>query len=220
MSDALWRQVDSYIDQSLLSHDAALELALQDSEAAGLPAIAVSPAQGKFLSILAQAIAARRILEIGTLGGYSSIWLARALPADGRLLSLEAAPLHVEVAQRNIVRAGLADKVEIRLGRALDLLPALADAGPFDLIFIDADKRHNPDYFAWALRLARLGSVIVVDNVIRGGAVLDDQSSDPDIVGTRRLYQALAAEPRVRASAIQTVGSKGYDGFAIALVVA
>ena len=220
MSDALWRQVDSYIDQSLLSHDAALELALQDSEAAGLPAIAVSPAQGKFLSILAQAIAARRILEIGTLGGYSSIWLARALPADGRLLSLEAAPLHVEVAQRNIVRAGLADKVEIRLGRALDLLPALADAGPFDLIFIDADKRHNPDYFAWALRLARLGSVIVVDNVIRGGAVLDDQSSDPDIVGTRRLYQALAAEPRVRASAIQTDGSKGYDGFAIALVVA
>jgi predicted O-methyltransferase YrrM len=220
MSDALWRQVDSYIDQSLLSHDAALELALQDSEAAGLPAIAVSPAQGKFLSILAQAIAARRILEIGTLGGYSSIWLARALPADGRLLSLEAAPLHVEVAQRNIVRAELADKVEIRLGRALDLLPALADAGPFDLIFIDADKRHNPDYFAWALRLARLGSVIVVDNVIRGGAVLDDQSSDPDIVGTRRLYQALAAEPRVRASAIQTVGSKGYDGFAIALVVA
>src|SRR5205823_2568734 len=220
MSEKLWTAVDRYIDDALVAPDAALDAALQASSKAGLPAIAVSPSQGKLLHLMARAQGARRILEIGTLGGYSTIWLARALPADGRLVTLESDPKHAEVARANIARAGLTHVVELRLGKALDTLPELAaeGRGPFDLIFIDADKPSNADYFAWALRLARRGSVIVVDNVVRGGAVIDAASADANVQGARRFYDALAAEPRVVATAIQTVGSKGYDGFAIALV--
>ncbi|WP_460200460.1 O-methyltransferase [Scytonema sp. NUACC21] len=169
---------------------------------------------------MAQIQRARNILEIGTLGGYSTIWLARALPPDGRLISLEANPKHTEVARSNIAHAGLSNVVELRLGRALDTLPHLAAEGlaPFDLIFIDADKPNNPDYFVWALKLSRRGSLIIADNVVRNGAVVDAASSDPSVQGVRRFNELLAAEPRVSATVIQTVGSKGYDGFAIALV--
>jgi predicted O-methyltransferase YrrM len=182
----------------------------------------VSPNQGKLLLVLARAVGARTILEIGTLGGYSTIWLARALPIDGHLITLEADPKHAEVARANIAQAGLASVVELRLGRAVDTLPKLAAErrGPFDLIFIDADKRNNPDYFAWALKLSRRGSLIIADNVVRNGAVVDATSGDPSIQGVRRFNELLAAEPRVSATTIQTVGSKGYDGFAIALVTA
>jgi predicted O-methyltransferase YrrM len=211
-----WIAVDRYITGAVLSSDPVLDVALETSAAAGLPQIQVSPAQGKFLHLLARAIGARRILEIGTLGGYSAIWLARALPPGGRLVTLEVDPHHAAIARANIAGAGLADVVELRLGRALEILPELA--GPFDFIFIDADKPSNADYFAWALRLSRLGSLIVVDNVIRDGAVIDAASADPDVQGVRRLNELLAAEPRVSATTIQTVGSKGYDGFTMALV--
>ncbi|HEU5109285.1 MAG TPA: O-methyltransferase, partial [Micromonosporaceae bacterium] len=189
--------------------------------AAGLPEIQVAPNQGKLLQLMAQIRGARRILEIGTLGGYSTIWLARALPHDGRLVTMEYDRRHAEVARANIARAGLADRVEVRVGAALDLLPALARERPepFDLTFIDADKQSNTEYFRWALRLSRVGSVIIVDNVVRGGRVTDPNSDDPSVVGTRRLFDALAAEPRVTATAIQTVGSKSYDGFAMAVVI-
>jgi predicted O-methyltransferase YrrM len=222
MSEARWLAVDRYITDLLVRPDPALDAALETAAAAGLPPINVAPNQGKLLWLLARVQGARQILEIGTLGGYSTIWLARALPAEGRLITLEADPQHAEIARANIARAGLADIVELRLGRALDTLPKLAteQRGPFDLTFIDADKENNPDYFAWALRLSRRGSLIVIDNVVRGGAVADAGSGDPDIVGVRRLNDLLAAEPRVSATAIQTVGSKGYDGFAIALVTA
>jgi predicted O-methyltransferase YrrM len=222
MTQDTWTAVDRYIADQLVSPDAALDAALESSTAAGLPAINVSPNQGKFLHLLARIQGARSILEIGTLGGYSTIWLARALPADGRLITLEAEPEHVSVARANIARAGLDGIVDVRLGRALDTLPRLAaeGAGPFDLIFIDADKPSNPDYFAWALRLARRGSVIIIDNVVRDGAVIDAASRDESVQGVRRLNEMLAAEPRVNATAIQTVGSKGYDGFALALVTA
>jgi len=222
MTQDTWTAVDRYIADQLVSPDAALDAALESSAAAGLPAINVSPNQGKFLHLLARIQGARSILEIGTLGGYSTIWLARALPADGRLITLEAEPEHVMVARANIARAGLDGIVDVRLGRALDTLPQLAaeGAGPFDLIFIDADKPSNPDYFAWALRFARRGSVIVIDNVVREGAVIDAASRDESVQGVRRLNEMLAAEPRVSATAIQTVGSKGYDGFALALVTA
>ncbi|KWX00485.1 O-methyltransferase [Carbonactinospora thermoautotrophica] len=215
-----WTAVDRYITDLLVPSDPALDATLQASAAAGLPPINVSPAQGKLLHLLARAQGARTILEIGTLGGYSTIWLARALPADGRLITLEADPKHAEVARANIARAGLADVVEVRLGRALDTLPRLAAEGhgPFDLIFIDADKPSNPDYFAWALKLSHPGSLIITDNVVRDGAVIDADSDDPRVQGTRRFFELLAAEPRVSATAIQTVGDKGYDGFAIALV--
>ena len=221
MTQDTWTAVDRYIADQLVSPDAALDAALESSAAAGLPAINVSPNQGKFLHLLARIQGARSILEIGTLGGYSTIWLARALPADGRLITLEAEPEHVMVARANIARAGLDGIVDVRLGRALDTLPQLAaeGAGPFDLIFIDADKPSNPDYFAWALRFARRGSVIVIDNVVREGAVIDAASRDESVQGVRRLNEMLAAEPRVSATAIQTVGSKGYDGFAMALVL-
>jgi predicted O-methyltransferase YrrM len=214
----LWVDVDRYITDNLVPSDPALDAALESSSAAGLPRIQVSPAQGKFLHLLARTLGARRILEIGTLGGYSTIWLARALPPGGRLITLEIDPRHAEVAQANIAGAGLADIAELRLGRALDTLPEIA--GPFDFIFIDADKPSNADYFTWALKLSRLGSLIVIDNVIRDGAVIDATSTDPDIQGVRRLNELLAGERRVSATTIQTVGSKGYDGFTMALVVA
>ncbi len=220
MTQEQWSAVDRYITDLLVPVDAALDAALQQSAASGLPAISVSPAQGKMLHLLAKLQGARSILEIGTLGGYSTIWLARALPADGQLISLEADPRHAEVARRNIAAAGLDGVVTIRLGRAIETLPQLASEGlgPFDVIFIDADKPGNPDYFAWALKLSRRGSLIIVDNVVRGGAVIDSASRDAGIQGVRRLNELLAAEPRVSATVIQTVGSKGYDGFAIALV--
>ncbi len=211
-----WERVDGYLGDQLVGEDAALDAALAANAAARLPAIDVSPLQGKLLHILARIAGARRILEIGTLGGYSTIWLARALPEDGRLVTLEAEARHAEVARANIARAGLADRVEVLTGRALDGLPALQ--GPFDFIFVDADKRGNPDYLAWALRLSRPGTVIVFDNVIRDGMVSDPSNSDPGVLGTRRLIEMLGAEPRLTATAVQTVGAKGWDGFAIAIV--
>ena len=222
MSRELWTAVDSYIGERLIGSDPALDAALSASAEAGLPAIAVSPSQGKLLHLLARALGTRTVLELGTLGGYSTIWLARALPADGRLVTLEAEPKYAEVARANIARAGLAGVVELRLGPAQETLPRLAaeGRGPFDLIFIDADKPSYPDYLAWALKLSRRGSLIIADNVVRKGAVIDPDSDDPRVQGVRRFNELLAAEPRVTATAIQTVGSKGYDGFAIALVTA
>jgi predicted O-methyltransferase YrrM len=216
----LWTAVDDYVTGLLVPADAALDAALAASEAAGLPAIQVSPAQGKLLYLLARIHGARSILEIGTLGGYSTIWLARALPPGGHLITLEAERLHADVARGNVARAGVAELVEVRLGRALDTLPALVGDRrvPFDLIFIDADKPNIPAYLDWALRLSRRGTVIIVDNVVRDGALADAANDDPSVLGVRRLMAQLAAEPRVSATVIQTVGTKGYDGFAIALV--
>jgi predicted O-methyltransferase YrrM len=221
MSQEQWSAVDGFITGLLVPPDPVLDAALAASAAAGLPAISVSPSQGKFLHLLTRACGARSILEIGTLAGYSTIWLARALPEGGRLVTLESEPAHAEVARANIARAGLGGVVELRLGRALDTLPGLAaeGVGPFDLVFIDADKPSTAEYFDWALRLTRRGSLIVVDNVVRDGAVVDEQSEDEVVQGVRRFYQRLAAEPRVSATAIQTVGSKGYDGFALAVVL-
>ncbi len=221
MSQDLWNAVDSYFLSKLTPPDEALEAALSASKEAGLPSIQVSPAQGKLLHLLARVHKARRILEIGTLAGYSAIWLGRALPENGRLISLEIDQRHAEVALANISRAGLSEVVEIRLGRALDLLPVLAEEQqePFDMAFIDADKVSNPEYFEWALRLSHVGSLIVIDNVVRAGAVADPADDSPEVVGVRRLLDLIAAEPRVTATAIQTVGLKGYDGFAMALVV-
>jgi predicted O-methyltransferase YrrM len=220
MSQAQWDKVERYLIESLVPADPALQAALKATEAAGLPAIEVAPPHGKLLHILARMCGAKRILEIGTLGGYSTIWLARALPKGGKLVSLELQPRNAEVARSNIERAGLGEMVEIRVGPAIDSLPKLEaeNAGPFDFFFIDADKRGNPDYVRWALRLSRPGSVIVVDNVIRDGAVIDAASRDADVQGVRRLNELFASEPRLTATAIQTVGSKGYDGFAIAIV--
>ncbi|MGM0711456.1 O-methyltransferase [Brevibacillus parabrevis] len=217
-----WTAVDEYFTTKLVSADSVLDAVLEHNAASGLPPIDVAPNQGKFLHLLAQIQRARSILEIGTLGGYSTIWLARALPQDGRLITLEAAPKHAEVAKANIARAGLESLVEVRLGDALDSLAALdrENQGPFDLIFIDADKKNNPDYFRYALKFSRKGSVIITDNVVRKGAVIDETSTDPDILGVRQFADLVAVEPRVSATAIQTVGSKGYDGFAIALVTA
>jgi predicted O-methyltransferase YrrM len=217
-SQEQWTAVDDYINDLLVGSDAALDAALEASTAAGLPAIAVSPSQGKLLHLLARAMGARKILELGTLGGYSTIWMARALPADGRLITLEYDPKHAEVARANIARAGLASKVEIRLGRAIETLPQLTSEAPFDLIFIDADKVSYPDYFPWALKLSRPGSLIIADNIVRKGAVADESSDDASVQAVRRYNELLAAESRVSATAIQTVGSKGYDGFALALV--
>jgi predicted O-methyltransferase YrrM len=222
MSQEQWTAVDRYLTDLLAPPDPALDAALRTSAAAGLPAINVSPNQGKLLHLLARAQGAREILEVGTLGGYSTIWLARALPPGGRLVTLEADPGHAEVARANIASAGLDGVVQLRLGRALDTLPRLAaeGRGPFDLVFIDADKPSTPEYFAWALKLTRRGSVIITDNVVRKGAVADQASDDPNVQGMRRFLELLAAEPRVSATAIQTVGGKGYDGFALALVTA
>ena len=221
MTQEIWTAVDRYITDLFVPPDAALTAALQASQSAGLPTISVSPPQGKFLQLLARALGARAILEIGTLGGYSTIWLARAMPAGGRLITLEADPKHAEIARANIARAGLAGVVELRLGRALDTLPQLAaeGRGPFDLIFIDADKPSYADYFTWALKLSRRGSVIIGDNVIRKGAVLNPGASDdPRVPGVLRFNELVAAEPRVSATVIQTVGGKGYDGFTMAVV--
>jgi len=221
MAHETWTQVDHYITALLGGNDPVLEVALRDSDAAGLPSIQVSAAQGKLLHLLAQSLNARRILELGTLGGYSAIWLARALPPDGRLLTLEFEPKHAAVARANLARAGLFAQVEVRVGPALAELQRLA-AGPrdpFDLIFIDADKPGYPDYFTWALKLARRGTVIIADNVVRGGAVIDAQSSNPGVSGVRRMNDLVAAEPRVSATIIQTVGAKGYDGFLFARVL-
>lgn len=222
MSQDVWTAVDGYITGLLVPADPALDAALEASAAAGLPAINVAPNQGKLLMLLARLQGARRILEIGTLGGYSTIWLARALPAGGRLVTLEANPEYAGVARANLARAGFADVAEVRVGPAAESLPRLAEegAGPFDLVFIDADKQSTPEYFAWALRLARRGTLIVVDNVVRDGAVVDADSEDAAVQGIRRFNEMAAAEPRVSATAIQTVGSKGYDGFALALVTA
>ena len=218
-TDKNWAAVDDYIVDSLVGGDQP-QAALEANAAAGLPAIDVSPAQGKFLYLLAKSTAARHILEVGTLGGYSTIWLARALPADGRLVTLEIDPHHAEVARRNLEEAGVGDRVEVRVGPALDSLAALAKEriGPFDFVFIDADKEHNADYVDAAIDLARPGALILVDNVVREGGVLDDRSTDSKILGTRRLYDTLANEPRLEATAIQTVGAKKWDGFILAVV--
>jgi len=213
----LWEEVDRYIGDTLVRPDEALQAALDASDAAGLPAISVSPAHGKLLWLLARMLDAKRILEIGTLGGYSAIWLARGLAPGGRLVTLEAVEKHAAVARKNLERAALAQAVEVRVGPALATLPQLE--GPFDLSFIDADKQNNAEYFRWALRLSRPGSVIVVDNVVREGAVVDARSRDVAVLGVRKLNELIAAEPRVAATAIQTVGVKGYDGFAVALVL-
>jgi predicted O-methyltransferase YrrM len=225
MTQELWSAVDRYIDDHLVREDSALEAASAASDAAGLPPIAITPNQGKLLQLLVRVHGARSILELGTLGAYSTIWLARALPAGGRLVTLEANPRYAEVAEANIVDAGLGEIVQLRVGPALRTLPELLaeGAGPFDVIFIDADKQNNPGYLEWSLRLSRPGSLIIADNVVRGGAILDPDGSDPSgaagaVQGIRRFYELLAAEPRVNATAIQTVGAKGHDGFAIALV--
>ncbi|HEY2822585.1 MAG TPA: O-methyltransferase [Candidatus Acidoferrum sp.] len=217
MTNETWTAVDDYFGKLLLSPDKSLEQAQSDSAAAGLPAIAVSPLQGKQLLMLAQMQNPKKILEIGTLGGYSTIWLARALPDDGRLVTCEFSPKHADVARANIARAGLSHLVEVRVGPALDTLPLLAaeKRGPFDFIFVDADKRSNPGYFEWSVKLSRPGTVILVDNVVRDGAIADLKNADPDLVGTRRMHELIAAEPRVTATAIQTVGAKGYDGFTL-----
>lgn len=218
MTQQQWDEVDDYIADLLIGPDTALGGALANSDAAGLPQIAVAPSQGKMLNLIARIHGARKILEIGTLAGYSAIWLGRALPADGRLFTLEADQKHAEVATANIAAAGLADRVTVVVGKALDTLPTLAEEGPFDLFFIDADKVNNPNYVAWALAHSRPGTVIIVDNVVREGRVVDGVSEDPSIVGTRKLVDMLAAEPGVDATIVQTVGSKGYDGFALVLV--
>jgi predicted O-methyltransferase YrrM len=215
-----WSAVDDFISGTLAPHDEALDAAVRASEEAGLPAIQVSPPQGKQLHLLAKAIGARSILEFGTLGGYSTIWLARALPEGGRLITLEAERGNAEVARENIARAGLGEVVDLRVGAALDLLPGLEaeGTGPFDFTFIDADKAHTPEYFAWALERTRPDGLIVADNVVRGGTLADADSDDPTIVAQRRLHEQIAADPRVAATTIQTVGVKGHDGFTLALV--
>jgi predicted O-methyltransferase YrrM len=214
-----WTAVDTYINGLFVPADSVLDAALAASSAAGLPAINVAPNQGKLLNLLARTVGARKILEIGTLGGYSTIWLARSLANGGRVITLEANPKHAEVARANIARAGLGDLVDLRLGKALDTLPQLASEAPFDLIFIDADKTGYSDYLAWSLKLSRPGTLIVADNVVRKGAVADPASPDANVQGVRRFNELLAAEPRVSATVIQTVGSKGYDGLAMAVVI-
>jgi predicted O-methyltransferase YrrM len=222
MNQRTWTAVDRYITDLFVPPDPALDAALADSAAAGLPEINVAPNQGKLLMLLAQIQGARHILEIGTLGGYSTIWLARALPPGGRLVTLEADPAHAAVAAGNIARAGLSEAIEMRVGPALETLPRLAaeGRGPFDLVFIDADKPSNPDYLAWSLKLTRRGSLIIADNVVRDGAVANPRSRDPSILGIRRFNERVAADPRLSATAIQTVGVKGYDGLALVRVIA
>ena len=211
-----WAAVDAYITGLLVEPDPGLDAAVAARAAAGLPAHDVSPNEGKLLYLLARIQGARAILEIGTLAGYSTIWLARALPPDGRLVTLEGDPRHADVARANVARAGLTGVVDVRVGPALDTLPQVA--GPFDLVFIDADKRNNPGYLEWSLRLSRPGTLIIADNVVRGGAVADQASPDPDVQGVRRFNELIAADSRLTATAIQTVGAKGWDGFALVLV--
>jgi predicted O-methyltransferase YrrM len=220
MSQELWTTVDRYITDLFAPADPVLDAALEASEAAGLPQISVSATEGKLLHLLARAVGARRILEIGTLGGYSTIWMARALPPDGRLITLEYDTKHAEVARANIARAGLANLVDVRVGKAIETLPQLVAerAGPFDLIFIDADKESYADYLPWSVKLSRPGSLIIADNVVRDGEVANPASNDSRVQGIRRFNEALAAELRVSATEIQTVGRRGYDGFALAVV--
>ena len=220
MTDTQWAAVDSYLAGSLLQDDPALEAALTANAAAGLPSIDVSPLQGQLLHLLARMIGARRILEMGTLGGYSTISLARAVRPGGRVVTLEADPRHAEVARANIARAGLAEIVDLRVGLAIDILPTLTGEPAFDLIFIDADKPSMPDYLHWALKLSRIGTVIVGDNVVRGGQVANENSNDPDVQGVQRYLKLIGENPRLNATALQTVGVKGWDGLAIALVEA
>jgi len=218
MTDHQWTDVDRYITDLFLPPDPSLDAALEASAAAGLPPIAVSPALGKLLHVLATAVGAKRILEIGTLGGYSTIWLARALPADGRVVTLEIDPKHAEVARRNFARAGVADRIDLKLGAALDTLPALRADGPFDFVFIDADKGGYAAYLPWAITLSRPGALIIADNVVRAGKITDAASTDQNVQGIRRFNDVLAAERRVVATEIQTVGVKGYDGIAVMVV--
>jgi len=217
----LWTSVDRYLGDLLAPSDDKLEAAVKANRKARLPAIDVSPLQGKFLQVLVHMAQARRVLEIGTLGGYSTIWMARALPRGGRIISLEFSPRHAEIARANLHCAGLLRRVDIRVGPALESLPKLkaSGAGPFDMIFIDADKENNPQYLQWALKLSHRGTVILVDNVARHGSVVNAKSSEPDIVGTRRCLEMMAREPRLSAVALQTVGIKGLDGFAMAVVL-
>ncbi|HEX4810804.1 MAG TPA: O-methyltransferase [Bryobacteraceae bacterium] len=221
VSGELWIAVDDYLVEKLIEPDPILEAALEASEAAGLPAIQVTPLQGKMLHLFARMIGARRILEIGTLGGYSTIWMARALPPEGRLITLEFLPKHAAIARENLTRAGLMDRVEVREGPALHTLAKLPEEGtaPFDLIFIDADKENNAAYLDWALRFSHSGTIIVTDNVVRQGKVIDPNSTEPMVQGTRRFFDAVSVEPRVSATAIQTVGGKTYDGFALLRVI-
>jgi predicted O-methyltransferase YrrM len=222
MSEEQWKAVDGYVTDLFVPHDPILEATLQASAAAGLPAISVSPNQGKLLHLLARLQGARNILELGTLGAYSTIWLARALPSGGRLITLEADPKHAAVSRANLDRAGLADVVEVLEGPAIETLPQLVAQrrGPFDLIFIDADKENYPNYLPWTLKLSRRGTLIMADNVVRKGAIVDKANTDPNVRGVQRFNELLASDPRVSATAIQTVGSKGYDGFAFAFVTA
>jgi len=220
-SQERWKAVDEYLEGLFARSDTALDAALRSCIVEGLPYIQVSPMQGKLLFLLANSVRAQKILEVGTLGGYSTIWLARALPPDGRLITLKHDPDHAKVARRNLRRAGLSGVADVRLGPALDTLPALAaeGIGPFDLVFIDADKPAYSDYLAWALRLSRPGTLIIADNVIREGEVMDQGTNDASVKGVRRFLEALSADPRAIGVAVQTVGSKGYDGFAIAVVI-
>lgn len=221
MSQELWTAVDQYINNIAVGRDAALEAASEAAVAAQLPPISVTPAHGKLLHLMARAQSARRILEIGTLAGYSTIWLARAVPAGGWVVTLEANPMHADIARANLTRAGVADRVDIRVGKALETLPQLAveKQDPFDFAFIDADRANLAEYFDWAVKLAHVGSVIIVDNVVRKGGVIDASSEDANIKGVRRFAERLSADSRVTATMVQTVGAKGYDGFAMALVV-
>ncbi len=220
MSEDQWTEVDRYIEDRLIGEDAVLSAALAVSKSAGLPEIAVSPTQGKQLNLLARSIGAGRILEIGTLGGYSSIWMGRALGDGGRLISLEMDPRHAEVARENLKAAELDDKVEIWIGAAIELLPKVAAAGigPFDFSFIDADKANIPEYLEWTIRMSRPGALIVVDNVVRRGALIDAATTSADVKGVRRMHDMLQTDPRLSATSIQTVGVKGYDGFTLILV--
>ncbi len=220
-SPSLWNAVDRYLGDLFAPHDAELDAAIKANRAARLPAIDVTPLQGKFLHVLVKMTQAKRVLEMGLLGGYSTIWLARALPRGGRIVSLEFSPKHAEIARANLRHAGVLGRVQIRVGPALKSLPILKaeGAGPFDLIFIDADMENNAHYLEWALKLARRGTVIVVDNVARHGKVIEAKSSAGDIRGTRRCLKMMAAHPRLSAAALQTVGAKGLDGFAIAVVL-
>ncbi len=220
MEQITWSAVDAYIEERIVAPDFALQAALAANASAGLPAIDVSPPQGKLLHLLARMSRSRKVLEIGALGGYSTIWLARALPPEGFVMTLEANAKHADTTRENVRRAGLSGQVRVRVGEALDTLPRLDEegVGPFDFVFIDADKQHNPEYFGWALRLAKPGSVIVCDNVIREGAILDRASADPSVQGTRRMFEMIAKEPRVSATVVQTVGAKGWDGFLVAIV--
>lgn len=220
MNADLWAAVDRYFGQALLASDPVLDEALAAQQAAGLPAINVAPLQGKMLQFLIRMAGAKRVLEVGTLAGYSTIWMARGLPADGKMITLESEPKHAAVASANLTRAGLDDLVELRVGRAVDTLPLIAAEGeaPFDFVFIDADKPSNVDYFQWALRLSRTGTMVVVDNVVRNGAVVDTATQDAKVRGVQRLRDYLAGETRVDATVLQTVGTKGHDGMILALV--